>query len=404
MELTWSSILDFLPYLSIPFISAFVGWFTNVIAIRMTFYPINYVGIRPFGWQGIIPSKATKMAEKAVDLWTSKLIDIGEEFDKLQSGRVAEEMAPNIQVLSKQIIDEVMEAQLPRIWKTAPASIKQNIYDKVSADLPLVVEQMITDVKSNFNELLDLKYLAISALTQNKTLLNQVFLNCGKEEFKFIERSGLYFGFLFGLIQMSVWYYFTWWWILPVFGLLVGYLTNYLALQLIFRPLNPIKIGPLIIQGMFIKRQVEVSTEYSRMVASKIITIENIFEYIIRGPGQEKLTRIVQNQIEHTIEETAGTAKPVIELVKGSEVFEYIRNIASFRFMQELPMNIRHIFGYAENALNLEKVLRTKMINLSSVEFESFLRPVFKEDETTLIIIGGILGGIAGLLQYFLLF
>jgi uncharacterized membrane protein YheB (UPF0754 family) len=201
-----------------------------------------------------------------------------------------------------------------------------------------------------------------------------------------------------------VWYFYPLWWILPVFGLLVGYFTNFLAIKLIFRPLRAIKIGHLTIQGLFIKRQIEVSTEYSRMVSSKIINIENIFEYIIRGPGREKLTKIVQNQIEKTIEETAGIAKPIIEIMKGSDVFEYIRNIASFKFMQELPMNIRNIFGYAENALDLEKVLRTKMISLSPEEFESFLRPVFKEDETTLIIIGAVLGGIAGILQFLLFF
>ena len=39
-----------------------------------------------------------------------------------------------------------------------------------------------------------------------------------------------------------------------------------------------------------------------------------------------------------------------------------------------------------------------------SEEFEAFLRPVFKEDETTLIIIGAVLGGLAGLIQYFIFF
>ena len=67
-------------------------------------------------------------------------------------------------------------------------------------------------------------------------------------------------------------------------------------------------------------------------------------------------------------------------------------------------MNIRHVFGYAENALDLERILQEKMIGLPPMEFESFLRPVFKEDETTLIIIGAVLGGLAGLIQYFIFF
>jgi uncharacterized membrane protein YheB (UPF0754 family) len=404
MQLNFSDLLGYLPYLTIPIISALVGWITNIVAINMTFYPINYYGIRPFGWQGIIPSKAKKMAETAVELWTTKLLDIGVEFSRIKSKKVAEEMAPAIDHLSRQIIDEVMEAKLPAIWEKTPLKLKQNVYEKISENLPNIVEEMMKEVKNDFSNMLDLKYLAVSALTQNKVLLNQMFLKCGEAEFKFIKKSGLYFGFVFGLFQMIVWYFYPQWWILPLFGILVGYFTNYLALKLIFRPMNPIKIGKLHIQGMFMKRQVEVSTEYSKIVSSKILTIENIFEYIIRGPTSAKLEKIVQKQIEFTINETAGILKSLVEISTGSKLFIHIRNIACFRFMQELPMNIRHVFGYAENALDLEHILREKMIGLPPIEFESFLRPVFKEDETTLIIIGAILGGLAGLLQYFLLF
>ncbi len=402
--MTFSELIDYIPYFSIPFVSALVGWITNVLALKMTFYPIKYYGIRPFGWQGIIPSKARKMAETAVDLWTTKLLDIGMQFSKLEPENVAREMSPSIKNLSRQIIDEVMEAKLPKIWAKTPENLKSTVYAQVSESLPIIVEEMMKDVKANISQMLDLKYLAVTALTQNKELLNQMFLKCGEEEFKFIKKSGFYFGFLFGLIQMIVWYYFSYWWILPLFGIAVGYSTNLLALKLIFRPLNPIKIGNLVIQGMFIRRQVEVSTEYSKIVASKIITIENIFEYIIRGPGSTKLKIIVQKHIENTINETAGLLKSLVEISTGSRLFLHIRNIACFRFMQELPMNIRHVFGYAENALNLEQILRAKMINLSSKEFEDFLRPVFKEDEFKLIIIGAILGGIAGILQYFIAF
>ncbi len=404
IESVWHWIIENLPYLTIPVISAFVGWITNFIAIKMTFYPIEFVGIKPIGWQGIVPSKAIKMAETAVDLWTSKLIDLETEFDKIKPKRVAEEMEQSVDDLSRKIIDEVMEAKLPKIWHKMPETVRKKLYQNISEQLPDLVEHMMIDVQKNFSEMLDLKYLAVSSLTQNKALLNQMFLQCGEAEFKFIIRSGLYFGFLFGLVQMVVWYYFPHWWILPLFGLLVGYMTNYLALQLIFRPLNPIKIGKFTIQGLFIKRQKEVSTEYSRLVASKIITVEHIFEYIVRGPAAKKLSEFVRNEIEVAIKDAVGVTKSLIEYSLGENIFEYIGNIACFRFMQELPMNIRFVFGYAENALDLENILRESMLSLSPVEFEAFLRPVFKEDETTLILVGAALGGIAGLLQYFLLF
>ena len=131
MHMNFSEIVGYLPYLSIPIVSALVGWITNIVAINMMFYPIDFIGIRPFGWQGIIPSKAKKMAETAVKLWTTKLLDIGVQFSKIKPDKVAEEMAPSVDHLSKQIIDEVMEAKLPKIWQRTPQGVKQNIYKKV---------------------------------------------------------------------------------------------------------------------------------------------------------------------------------------------------------------------------------------------------------------------------------
>ena len=56
-----------LQLLSIPVIGAIVGWGTNVVALKMTFYPLEFTGISPYlGWQGIIPAKAESMAARTV--------------------------------------------------------------------------------------------------------------------------------------------------------------------------------------------------------------------------------------------------------------------------------------------------------------------------------------------------
>ena len=48
--------------LLIPVVSALIGWGTNVLAIRMLFGPTQRIGWKYFGWQGVIPSRAKKMA------------------------------------------------------------------------------------------------------------------------------------------------------------------------------------------------------------------------------------------------------------------------------------------------------------------------------------------------------
>ena len=86
----------------IPIISSLVGWSTNVLALRMTFYPLEFVGIPPYlGWQGIIPSNAGVMAGKAVDLITKNLIKIEEQFSYIDAHRAVEEMNPELERVSK---------------------------------------------------------------------------------------------------------------------------------------------------------------------------------------------------------------------------------------------------------------------------------------------------------------
>ena len=67
--------------LLIPVVSALIGWFTNVVAVKMMFYPTNFVGIKPFlGWQGIVPANAVRLARVSNKLVMTKLLTLEELF------------------------------------------------------------------------------------------------------------------------------------------------------------------------------------------------------------------------------------------------------------------------------------------------------------------------------------
>ena len=401
---SWQEYQSLLIYLAIPITSALVGWLTNVVAIKMTFYPIHFIGIKPFGWQGIIPSKAAKMSSISVDLWTSKLINVKELFAKINPKKVAKEMLPEFDRISKEIMDEIMHEQAPEIWSRVPESVKKLAYSRISKDLPEIVTEMMTDIKDNIDEMFDIKDMVIKRLTKDKGLLNDMFLQVGDEEFKFIERSGFTFGFLFGIVQMLVWYFYPKFWILPLFGLLVGYATNWLALKLIFNPIEPISFLGVTYQGLFIKRQNEVSKEYAYMLAHDIFTFDRIFASIITGPTKDRFVNLITDHANHAIDEAAGLSKPVITLVAGKRSYEKIKNIAIDKTLKELPNSVKPVFPYAEKAMDLENIFRTRMQHLPPRDFVDFLRPVFQEDELKLILVGAVLGMGAGIGQLFILF
>ncbi|MEM9982864.1 MAG: hypothetical protein AAF734_10225 [Bacteroidota bacterium] len=390
--------------LAIPISSGLIGWLTNWLAIQMTFYPIEYKGIRPFGWQGIIPSKARSMAARSVDLITSKLLKIDERFQQIDAQQIAEIIHPHLTVLSNKLVDEIMEAQARQVWKNTPDFVKKQVYQSATDNIPALVLLVMQDIQGQINTLLSIKHIAIRTLSRDRSLLNKVFQECGREEFKFLIKSGLYFGFVLGLPQMFISYYYNPWWLLPLFGLLVGYATNTIALRLIFTPREPLSIlGLFTLQGLFLKRQQEVAEEYATIVDQEIVTTEAMFAYVMRGPGTPHLEKIITERVNHWIDEVVGNSTVLVELLVGRKL-SIVKNIAVYRLMEELPIIVSNVFDYTREALDIENQLKKKMQALPPKDFESFLRPIFQEDETTLILIGASLGLLAGTLQWYFLF
>lgn len=398
-------ILENWTYGLIPIISSLVGWATNVLALRMTFYPLEFMGIPPYlGWQGIIPSKAGIMAGKAVDLITTNLVKIEEQFRKIDAHRVVEEMSPELERVSKKIIEEVMVTQVPAVWSNLPGPVRKQLQHRVIQDLPPTVEEFMEEINKNINEFFDLRAMVIATLVADKGLLNKIFIKCGLEEFRFIEKSGAYFGFLFGLAQMVVWYHVQPVWFLPLAGILVGYSTNWLALKLIFKPEKPWKIGNFQVQGLFIKRQREVSAEYASIIAGQILTSSKIFDSIFFGTKSGQVMKLVKKHVTKIIDLAAGRSKELLELVAGSRRYKIMKNIAFSTFTDDLRIIISRVYQYTEQALDLEGTLKSRMQALPPGDFARFLHPIFEEDEWKLIAVGAFLGGLAGLAQLYLIF
>jgi len=402
--------------LTIPVIAGLVGYITNVIAVQMTFYPLELWGFKigkiPIGWQGIIPSKAPKMASISVDLMTSKLISIEDVILQLDPYEMAEEMGPHMISMTEKVMSETLEEADLTLWESLPQSVKERIYSRVTKELPRLIQDMMIDISENIYDLFDLKKMVVEALLNDKQLMVDIFLKCGEEEFKFIERSGFYFGFLFGLFQMGIWavcshYFPGQQWInliLPVFGGIVGYATNWVALKLIFRPLKPVKVMFWTFQGLFIKRQKEVAAEYAKIVAGHIINSKNIYEEMIYGKHVDRLVRLVQVHVKKALDLSAGLTKPFIQFMIGPKKYMSVKKKLVKRFVYALPGPVKKTFDYTERAFDMENLLRTRLQALPSEEFEGILRPAFQEEELKLILVGAGLGLVAGTAQMILIF
>jgi len=405
--MVWRAIQDpeLWKFASIPFVAAFIGWITNWIAIQMTFYPIEFVGIRPLlGWQGIIPSKAAKMARIFVDRTMFRLGTLDEVFRYMDPEKIARHVTTVMEGRLQAYTDEIMFYENPRLWQMLPQTVKAAVYERVRLQMPHLVRELLREVGERIEELIDFKDMLVRRLEGDRNLLNRLFQEAGRAEFVFIVRSGLYFGFLFGVVQLIVWVFYREWWVLPVFGLIVGWATNWFALNIIFRPLNPHRIGPWIVQGLFLKRQREVSEVWCRLVTSEILTVQHLIYAMLYGPRSEMAHALIRKHIAPVVDEAIESYRTVAELAVGQEGLGAIRESVARKAIAVSTDPFDHWQFNRERGAVIEEVLRERMQRMPPEQFQDLLRPCFQEDEIKLILAGAVLGLAAGVAQLVFVF
>ncbi len=340
----------------------------------MLFYPIEYIGTSLkqfenapygiFGWQGVVPARTEKMALRLVDIVTRDLLSLSEAFGKLDAGEFAKFMTDPV--------TESIQRDCGRYWAMALKPL-----------LPLLLTRIVRKLQGEIEEVLDLPSVVLNAFVRDKVVLVELFQKVGRVELNFLVESGFGFGFLLGLGQMALWAVHPKTWTLPVAGSLVGYVTNWIAIKLLFEPAEPVDLAPIpiTIQGLFESRQKEVSEEFAHFMESRVLSSPMLLD-ALSNQNERELHEFLRRQLPFPVPE-----KVILAAIQA------IRDVASN------PEKYEEVHSYVTKQLDIEETLSSRLKKLSPKNFENLLHPVFQEDEIILIVVGGILGALAGLVQ-----
>ena len=402
MEL-FSSLTEQPLQLLIPVFSAVIGWITNVLAVKMMFQPIEFVGIKPFlGGQGIIPGNALRLANTGIKLVTERLLNVHELFESFQPKAFVVGQEARLREVTEKVVEQKAAELFPAMWGALSPQIKEQVMSMAHTEVSSMSERVLIEARERIGELLDVQRIVTRAVQEDKELMGRIFQRVGSAEFQFIERSGLYFGFLFGLIQLMVWLVYTKGWVLPFFGFVVGYATNWLALKLIFEPKNVISVGPFTFQGLFHRRQKEISREFADVMSARILTSESLFRELSTGQSREILIEIVQRRGEEVI--SKYQSHPMMASMLKGDALESVKTEIMSQVETEMFAEGGFLYAFADKSEEIRQTLAERMSVMEATAFEDVLRPAFRQDELKLILAGAVLGLAAGMLQLAYLF
>lgn len=388
--------------LSVPLVAAVVGWLTNWLAIQMSFYPVHFIGAGVFGWQGVIPRKAEKMAHICIDRTLQQFGDLNAVYQKLEPQRIVEQVISQVGPRMDEYIDEVMYDIQPVLWDNLPLFVRNRIYQWGREQLPGRIESLVEDFGDDLNDLVDLKALLSRELESHPDLMNRIFQQAGSVELRSVINRGAIIGGILGAILAPIWARYPEPWLLPVGGFAVGFLTNWIAINLIFRPLRPRRFLFWKVQGLFLRRQPEISEVWARLVAEELITVEKVADAMINGSHGDRTRAIIQKHLRPLLDNSV-VMKLTAQVTVGMTGYTELKKAMN----QKAVLATRDVF--ADPTFNRERapvvagVLASQMKSLGPVEFQDILRPAFREEELQLMLVGGVLGALAGGLQFLVL-
>jgi uncharacterized membrane protein YheB (UPF0754 family) len=416
---------DLLKAITIPLFTGAIGYVINWTGVWMLFYPVRFAGFRlpglasavtllprriqqipgfmhgAVGWQGIIPSRAAKMGSIAVDKGIAKLGSPSEFYRRLDPERIAEHIIATSRQDVRDVVERIMRRENPGLWDDLPPRVREAVHARVQEQLPDIVREVTEEIGDNIDQLLDVKLMVIRQMEERPELANRVFRDVGERELRLIVNLGFVFGLLLGIPVVGITFAFPYWWALPVCGVVVGWVTNLLAIYMIFEPVQPRRLGPVVLHGLFLRRQREVADVYAGIIADDIVTIGNIGEQLMHGPRSDRTRLMLESSLRPAVDRAAGgtVTREAVRLAVGSREYETIRESVATEAARYTMTPLTDPEFNRRQAERVEELLSGRMREMSYPDFVELLRSAIREDEWLLYLHGAVLGFGAGLVH-----
>ena len=191
--------------LSIPLISAFIGWFTNWIAIKMLFHPRLPVKVLGLTIQGIFPKRQHQFAQKLGKLVSEELLSFKDIEAKITDGGNLKQVMPIVETHIDNFLRNKLAAEMPIISMFIGDKTIEQLKSVFMKELESLFPVLMTSYMEKLKHELDLEAIVTEKVSNfSSDKLEEILQAIMSKEFRFIEVIGAILGFLIGIVQVFI--------------------------------------------------------------------------------------------------------------------------------------------------------------------------------------------------------
>ena len=180
----------------------------------------------------------------------------------------------------------------------------------------------------------------------------------------------------------------------------IGWITNWVAIKMLFRPHKEINFGLFKIQGLIPKRKAEIGSGIANIIQNELISVKDVISNIDREEFSKRLDSSIDKVLEKNLKAKVKEKFPVLQMFFTDRMAKDVSNTIKDIIMENQEKIFEIFSNYAEENIDFEVIISDKISNFSLDKLEEIITLLAKKELKHIEVIGAILGGLIGVAQY----
>ena len=180
----------------------------------------------------------------------------------------------------------------------------------------------------------------------------------------------------------------------------IGWITNWVAIKMLFRPHKEINFGLFKIQGLIPKRKAEIGTGIASIIQNELISVKDVISNIDREEFSKRLNSLIDDVLDKNLKKKVKEKFPLLQMFFTDKVAKDVGNTIKDIVMENQEKIFEIFSNYAEENIDFEVIISDKISNFSLDKLEEIITLLANKELKHIEVIGAILGMLIGAVQY----
>ena len=180
----------------------------------------------------------------------------------------------------------------------------------------------------------------------------------------------------------------------------IGWITNWIAIKMLFRPHKEINLGLFKIQGLIPKRRAEIGSGIANIIQNELISVKDVISNIDREEFSKRLNALIDEVLDKNLKKKVKEKFPFLQMFFTDKIAKDVGNTIKDIIMGNQEKIFEIFSNYAEENIDFEVIISDKISNFSLDKLEEIITFLAKKELKHIEVIGAILGMLIGAVQY----